>query len=89
MAKTIAKNYRFDYSLQCHRQGKEDRVNLREARKNERYTQQQAADYLGISRPTYRRMEEDPGLVTIEDAKKLAELFRVSPEDIFFGSNCN
>ncbi|WP_303250323.1 helix-turn-helix transcriptional regulator [uncultured Slackia sp.] len=64
-------------------------MNLAEARKNERYTQQEVADYLGISRPTYRKMEDNPETVTIEDAKKLAKLFNADIADIFFGSDCN
>ena len=64
-------------------------MKLVEARKKERYTQQQVADYLGVSRPTYRKMEDNPEVVTVEDAKKLSELFRVDIADIFFGSNCN
>ena len=62
---------------------------LKDARKAERYTQQQVADYLGVSRPTYQKYEENPELVTIEDAKKLARLFKVHPQDIFFGQDCN
>ncbi|MBS6941481.1 MAG: helix-turn-helix transcriptional regulator [Slackia piriformis] len=64
-------------------------MNLIEARKKERYTQQQVADYLGISRPTYRKMEENPETVTVEDAKKLSRFFKVDIADIFFGENCN
>lgn len=62
-------------------------MELVEARKKERYTQQQVADLLGISRPTYARMEQNPGDVSIEDAKRLAEIFRVDVRDIFFSSN--
>lgn len=64
-------------------------MNLAEARKKERYTQQDAADYLGVSRPTYRKMEDNPETVTIEDAKKLAKFFNADIADIFFGSDCN
>lgn len=64
-------------------------MRLIEARKKERYTQQQVADYLGVSRPTYRKMEENPETVTVEDAKKLSRLFRVDIAEIFFGKNCN
>ncbi len=28
-------------------------------------------------------------MATVEDAKKLSELFRVDIADIFFGTNCN
>lgn len=59
-------------------------MDLIEARKKERYTQQQAADYLGISRVTYSKMEKSPGDITVEDAQKLARLFKVDVRDIFF-----
>ena len=62
-------------------------MELKEARKKERYTQQQVADHLGISRPTYIRMEKNPGDITLDDAVKLAELFKVDVRDIFFGKN--
>lgn len=59
-------------------------MELIEARKNERYTQQQVADYLGVSRATYAKMEKNPGDITLDDARRLAELFKVSLQDIFF-----
>lgn len=62
-------------------------MDLAEARKNERYSQQQVADLLGVSRPTYARMEQNPGDVSVEDAKKLAEIFKVDVRDIFFSNN--
>lgn len=62
-------------------------MELSEARKKERYSQQQVADLLGVSRPTYARMEQNPGDVSVEDAKRLAEIFRVDVRDIFFSSN--
>lgn len=64
-------------------------MDLIEARKKARYTQQNVADHLGISRPTYARMEADPGSITVDDAKRLAKLFDVSLSDIFFTTNCN
>lgn len=64
-------------------------MKLVDARKKARYTQQDAADYLAISRPTYAKMEADPGIVTVDDAKKLAKLFDVKVGDIFFGQNYN
>ncbi len=64
-------------------------MKLIEARKNARYSQEQVAGLLGISRPTYAKMESNPETITIEDAKKLSELFDVSVADIFFSSNCN
>lgn len=62
-------------------------MELKEARKQARYSQEQVAGYLGISRPTYAKMEADPGVVTIEDAKKLSELFNVDVGQIFFTSD--
>lgn len=62
-------------------------MELVEARKKARYSQDAVAGILGISRPTYAKMESNPEGVTIEDAKKLAELFGVSVADIFFGGN--
>ncbi len=62
-------------------------MNLIQARKNARYSQQQVADHLGISRPTYAKMESDPDIVSVDDAKKLSKLFGVSVNEIFFKSN--
>lgn len=62
-------------------------MELIEARKKERYTQQQAADYLGVSRATYAKMEKNTGDITLDDARKLADLFKVSLQDIFFTLN--
>lgn len=64
-------------------------MELIEARKNERYTQQQVADYLGISRVTYAKMEKNPGDISLDDARRLADLFKVDVRDIFFSSNNN
>lgn len=58
-------------------------MKLKEARKNARWSQEAVAGKLGISRPTYQKMEANPGVVTVEDAKKLAKLFEVSVSDIF------
>ena len=64
-------------------------MKLVEARKQARYSQQNVADELGISRQTYIRMEKNPEDISINDAKVLAKMFGVSIEDIFFTSNCN
>lgn len=59
-------------------------MQLKEARKAARYSQEEVAGKLGISRPTYAKMEKEPGLITIDDAKKLSELFGVAVSEIFF-----
>lgn len=64
-------------------------MNLKEARKYARYSQEFVAGELGISRPTYQKMEAHPGTVTVEDAKKLAKLFDVPVSEIFFEDSCN
>lgn len=64
-------------------------MDIVEARNNAGLTQEEVAGYLGISRVTYGKMERDPELITLGDAKMLASLFCVELEDIFFDSNCN
>lgn len=79
-------DYTFNYSFSNDRR---DDMNLADARKQARYSQQMVAEQLGISRQTYIRMEQNPEDISIGDAKTLAELYGVSVEDIFFDSNCN
>lgn len=62
-------------------------MELKEARNAAKFTQEETAGHLGISRLTYGKMEKDPGTVTIDEAKKLAKLFGVSVGDIFFDSD--
>ncbi|ERL08038.1 helix-turn-helix transcriptional regulator [Olsenella profusa] len=62
-------------------------MELKDARKAARYSQESVAGFLGISRPTYQKMEKDPGIVTVDDARKLAKLFNVKVSDIFFYEN--
>jgi putative transcriptional regulator len=60
-------------------------MELREARQEANLTQAEVADHLGVSRPTYIKMEKHPDEVTISDAIKLADLFGVKVDAIFFG----
>ena len=64
-------------------------MELKEARMAAKYTQQEVADHLGISRPTYISMEKNPDRVTIQDANRLAQMFGVSVDKIFFATNSN
>ena len=64
-------------------------MTLVDARKSARYSQAEVAGVLGISRPTYAKMEKDPGIISIGDAKVLAKLFGVDVAEIFFTSNDN
>lgn len=62
-------------------------MNLVEIRNKARYTQQQVADELGVSRPTYARMEKNPGDISLDEAKKIAALFGMDVREIFFSSD--
>lgn len=64
-------------------------MNLKHARQLSDMTQEEVAGHLGVSRITYGKMERDPDMVTLSDAKILAELFNIPLEDIFFDSNCS
>lgn len=64
-------------------------MELVEARKAAKMTQSETAASLGVSRPTYAKMEKNPDIITIGDASKLARLFGVKVDQIFFRSNCN
>ena len=60
-----------------------------EARKNAKLTQEEVAGHLGITRQTYAKMESSPETIEMGEAAKLAKLFGVSVDEIFFESNCN
>ena len=59
-------------------------MDLVEARKKARYTQEEVANLLGISRPTYARMEKSPQDISIKEARSLAKIFEIPVEEIFF-----
>ena len=58
---------------------------LRAAREDAGFTQQYMADELGISRPTYVKIEEDPTQASVLQAKRICEILSRSYEHIFFG----
>lgn len=80
--------FRYSYLASKIRKGVQ-LLKLREAREAANFTQQQVADQLGISRPTYISMEKNPDRIRIDEAVKLAEMFRVSVNEIFFATDCN
>ncbi|WP_414144379.1 helix-turn-helix transcriptional regulator, partial [Berryella intestinalis] len=47
---------------------------LKEARESAGFTQQQMADELGISRPTYSQIEANPGKATVLQARRICTL---------------
>lgn len=62
---------------------------LRSAREDAGFTQQFMADELGVSRPTYIKIEEDPSKASILQAKRICEILSRSYEQIFFGRNAS
>lgn len=54
---------------------------LRLLREQNRFSQEQLADELGISRPTYMQIEKGERELTISEAKKLAGIFGLSLEN--------
>jgi putative transcriptional regulator len=64
-------------------------LKLVEARKTAKLTQEEVAGHLGITRQTYAKMESSPDTIEIGEAKKLADLFGVTVDEIFFDSTCN
>ena len=59
-------------------------LTLKKARLVNEKTQQEMADALGVYIDTYRKMEERPERVTIENAKKIAKFLNMSVNEIFF-----
>lgn len=59
-------------------------LTLKKARLVNEKTQQEMADALGVYIDTYRKMEERPERVTIENAKKIARFLDMSVNEIFF-----
>lgn len=59
-------------------------LTLKKARLISEKTQQEMADAIGVYIDTYRKMEERPERVTIENAKKIAKFLNMSVNDIFF-----
>lgn len=60
---------------------------LREAREKAGYSQQEMADELGISRPTYAGIELNPDKATVLQARHICRLLSRNYERIFFGKS--
>lgn len=58
-------------------------LKLKELRKQKAATQQQIADHLGVSRPTYTRYEIGEREPSLEIIQKLADFFEVSIDCLF------
>ena len=64
---------------------------LRQARAAtaKRYSITEVAHVLGITPPTYRKLERDPSLMTVAQIQKLSDYLGCSVEDIFLPQNDN
>lgn len=65
------------------------RETLREARERAGYTQQEMADALGVSRPTYAAIEANPSRATVLQARNICQLLAKNYEYIFFASEAS
>lgn len=59
---------------------------LKELRAEKKITQEELAEYLGISCPNYGKKENDQIRFSLEEAQKLSEYFGMSIEDLFFAN---
>lgn len=59
---------------------------IREAKLAEakRYTAKAAAEAVGVSRPTYAKMERDPSRMTRAQAERAAQLLGCDVEELFY-----
>lgn len=65
------------------------RTRLISLRKERNMTQQEIADLLGITRSFYGMIETGDRNPTLDLAKRIAELFNVNIEEIFFDQKCH
>lgn len=61
---------------------------IKETRKKLHYTQGQVAEYMGMKCSTYSQMERK-GSISVERAKKLAEILGADPDYIIYGQQQN
>lgn len=59
-------------------------LSLRQARRLKEKSQEEMAEFLRIHVQTYRKLEENPDLATIEQAKKISDFLDISYDEIFF-----
>ena len=60
---------------------------VKQARLISNLKQTDMAKKLGIHVQTYRKIEQNPDLATIEQAKKIAEIVEIPYDEIFFTCN--
>ena len=60
-------------------------LTLKQARMMRELSQEKMAEALQIHRNTYASLEENPGRISIDQAKIISDTLKVSVDDIFFG----
>lgn len=60
------------------------KLTLRQLRLSKEISQEKMANLLKIHRNTYVKLEENPGRISIEQARTISNYFGVSVDDIFF-----
>ncbi|MGB7594474.1 MAG: helix-turn-helix transcriptional regulator [Erysipelotrichaceae bacterium] len=60
---------------------------LRDYRVVHGYSMEKMGELLKIHAQTYSKIEKDPNIATIAQAKEIAKIFNVSVDDIFFEKN--
>ena len=61
-------------------------LSLRQTRRLKEKTQAEMAKMLKVHVMTYRKIEENPDVATIEQAKKISEYLGVNYNEIFFAT---
>lgn len=59
---------------------------VKQARQYAGFTQREMAEMLGISRDTYRKIEQSPEDATVATAKRISEVVGISIDQIFFAN---
>ncbi len=62
-------------------------ITLRQARRMKEFSMREMASKLGICECTYRKLERNPGEMSIDNAKAICKILDISMEQIFFDTN--
>ncbi len=60
---------------------------IKDLRVRANMSQTTAAERLGISEPTLRKWEDDSSRISFKDMQRIADLYNIPLDYIFFGSN--
>ena len=62
-------------------------ISLKQARRLKDKTQFEMSSLLKIHVQTYRKIENNPDLATVEQAKKISNYLKIPYDEIFFATN--